>query len=84
MKSMNDTGPANGTLIFSLAPSRAVSGLSRDRRQNAVVPRNVTPMRVTSAAVSSVALLMESGEACEDLQWGAARSPGLAVSRYCS
>jgi hypothetical protein len=53
MKPKNDTGPANGTLILSLPPSRALSGLSRDSRQNAVVPRNVSPMRVTWVAVSS-------------------------------
>ena len=37
MKPKNDTGPANGTLILSLPPSRALSGLSRDSRQNAGV-----------------------------------------------
>src|SRR6476620_11050226 len=62
MKPKNDTGPANGTLIFSLPPKRALSGLSRDSRQNALVPRNVSPMRVTCVAVSSLALPMKSDE----------------------
>src|SRR5262245_63609458 len=62
MNPKNDTGPANGTLIFSLPPRRALSGLSSDRRQNAAVPRNVSPTRVTCVAVSSLALLMRSGE----------------------
>src|SRR5262249_3640802 len=62
MNPENDTGPANGTFILSLPPRRALSGLSKDRRQNAAVPRNVSPMRVTCAAVSSLALLMRSGE----------------------
>jgi hypothetical protein len=39
-----------------------MSGLSKDRRQNAAVPRNVSPTRVTCAAVSSLALPMRSGE----------------------
>src|SRR5262249_54471625 len=62
MNPKNDTGPARGTLIFSAPPRRALSGLSRDGRQNAVVPRNVSPIRVTCAAFSSLALPMRSGE----------------------
>src|SRR5260370_40922771 len=62
MNPKNDTGPANGTIILSLPPRRALSGLSKDRRQNAAVPRNVSPTRVTCVAVSSLALLMRSGE----------------------
>src|SRR5262245_61063831 len=62
MNPKNDTGPANGTFIFSLPPRRALSGLSKDRKQNAAVPRNVSPMRVTCMAVSSRALPMRSGE----------------------
>src|SRR5262245_33466753 len=42
MNPKNDTGRANGTFIFSLPPRRALSGLSKDRRQNAAVPRNVS------------------------------------------
>src|SRR5262249_54783693 len=62
MNPKNDTGPASGTFIFSLPPRSALSGLSKDRRQNAVVPRNVSPRRVTCVAVSSLALVMRSGE----------------------
>src|SRR5262245_20013095 len=62
MNPKNDTGPASGTFIFSLPPRRALSGLSKDRRQNAAVPRNVSPTRVTCVAVSSLALPMRSGE----------------------
>jgi hypothetical protein len=36
IKPKNDTGPTAGTFIFSLPPSRALSGLKKDRRQNAV------------------------------------------------
>jgi hypothetical protein len=65
MNPKNDTGPAKGTFILSLPPKRALSGLSKDRRQKAVVPRNVSPMRVTCVAVSSLALLMRSGESLQ-------------------
>jgi hypothetical protein len=59
MKPKNDTGPANnGTFILSLPFRRALSGLRSDRRQNAAVPTNVNPMRVTCVAVSPLALLM--------------------------
>src|SRR5262249_31846510 len=68
MNQTNDTGPANGTFIFSLPPRRALSGLNKDRRQNAAVPRNVSPMRVTCVAVSSLALLMRSGESLRRLR----------------
>src|SRR5262249_37258352 len=57
-----DTGPANGTLIFSPPPRSALSGVSKDRSRNAAVPRNVSPMRVTCAAVSSIDLLTRSAE----------------------
>src|SRR5262252_1940875 len=62
MNQKNDTGPASGTFILSPPPRRWLTGLSRERRQNAVVPRNVSPTRVTCAAVSSLALLLSSGE----------------------
>src|SRR5262245_58590870 len=62
MNPKNVTGPASGTDTFSLPPRRAVSGVSKDNRQKAAVPRNVSPTRVTCVAVSSLALLMRSGE----------------------
>jgi len=55
-------GAASGRFILSLPPKRALSGLSKDRRQNAAVPRNVSPMRVTCALVSSIAFPMISGD----------------------
>ena len=72
MKPKNDTGPAPGTFSFSLPPRRALSGLSKESKQNATVPANVSPMRLTCAAVSSLALAIRSVKAREDLG-GAAR-----------
>jgi hypothetical protein len=62
MNPMKDTGPANGTLILSLPPSKALSGLNKDKAQNPVVPRNNSPMRTTCAEVLSLASLIRSGE----------------------
>src|SRR5215472_11362998 len=69
MKPKNDTGPTSGTFIFSLSPRRELSGLNNDSKQNAVLPRNVSPMRLACAAVSSLALAISSGESFRRPWW---------------
>jgi hypothetical protein len=59
-KSAKETGPARGTFSFSPPIRSALSGVNKDRTQNITVPTNVRRIRLTCAAVSSLALTMAS------------------------